>query len=100
MNWKQIVLALVLVDFLALTAWSIWSSGGVMPIWESTIASPASIQVAVDFAIFAVLAVVWMWRDAKRLGLSPLPWVVATLSTGSVGFLAYLIRRERALPAG
>ncbi|HJN76834.1 MAG TPA: DUF2834 domain-containing protein [Myxococcota bacterium] len=97
MNTKQVLLSFVLVDFVAVSAWSIWSSGGVMPIIEAAFATPANIQTAADFAIFVALALVWMWRDARKLGLSPLPWVAATIGTGSVGFLAYLIRREGAL---
>ncbi len=51
-------------------------------------------QVFVDLVILAVLACVWMVADARTRGISPWPFVVATLLTGSFGVLFYLVLRE------
>ena len=48
-------------------------------------------QVFADLVIALSLAMAWMWRDARRRGRSPWPWIVATLLTGSFGPLAYVI---------
>ena len=37
-----------------------------------------------------------MWRDARAKGVNPLPYVVITLLTGSLGILLYLARFWRA----
>lgn len=95
MNWKQIVLALVLVDFIGASAWALSEHGGLIEMFAEVFATPAGIQVAFDFAILYALGLVWMWRDAKAKGLSPLGWVAGAALTGSPGFLVYLIRRER-----
>jgi hypothetical protein len=35
-----------------------------------------------------------MWNDARDRGVSPIPYVLLTLTAGSVGPLLYLIRRD------
>ena len=93
MNWKQIVLSLVLLDFMALCVWALWSHGGMLPMLEELASTPAGLNVMADFLIFYVAGMVWMVRDARERGLSPWPWVVTTAATGSIGLLAYLIKR-------
>ncbi len=94
MKLKTILIAAVLVDFLALTAWAIANAS-----WAALaemLSSPLGIQVAVDLCIALTFASVWIWRDAKSRGLNPVPWIVLTWMTGSPGPLAYAIRRELA----
>ena len=37
----------------------------------------------------------WVYVDAKERGVSPWPYLILTLGTGSVGTLLYLLVRER-----
>lgn len=52
-------------------------------------------QVLADLVIALSLVLVWMVRDARQRGVSPVPWVAATLLLGSFGPLFYLLARER-----
>ncbi len=51
-------------------------------------------QVFADLVILAVLACIWMVKDAPAHGLSPWPFVVLTVVLGSFGPLSYLLLRE------
>ncbi len=91
MNGKQIALGLVLADFLALTAYAVWVHG-YLGIFELLFANPATILASTDLLISLSLASIWMWQDAKKHGISPVPYLVATAVLGSAGPLLYLIR--------
>jgi hypothetical protein len=92
MNAKQIGLALVLADFTALTGWAVYQHGYI-GFFELMTANAATITAFVDLVIALSLITVWMWRDARAQGISPIPYALLTLALGSVGPLAYLIRR-------
>jgi len=51
-------------------------------------------QVLADLVILAALACMWMVPDARARGISPWPFVIATLVAGSFGVLFYLVVRE------
>jgi hypothetical protein len=53
---------------------------------------PWGIVATVDLLIALSLGVIWMWRDARVKRVTPLPYVLLTLATGSLGLLLYLIR--------
>lgn len=95
MNVKKVLLWFVLLDFAALTAWAVGHVGYV-GIFEAGVASPGSIQILVDLVIALALVCVWMFDDARRRGVTPWPWIAATLFVGSLAPLVYLIRRESA----
>ena len=95
MNAKQIGLGIVLADFAGLTAYAVYEYGYV-GFFDALLANIVGITVFVDLCIALTLITVWMWRDAHERGISAVPYIVATLFTGSIGPLAYLIRRERA----
>jgi len=95
MSGKQIGLGLVLADFTALTAYAVYAVGYV-GFFEALFSNIVGITVFVDLCIALTLVMAWMVRDARERGLSAVPYIVATLLFGSVGPLAYMIRRESA----
>lgn len=69
--------------------------------WAATLATPASISIAVDLALFFVAAAVLMVIEARRLAIR---WVWLYVLLGflvaiSVTFPLFLIARERRLAA-
>lgn len=92
MSGKKILLLLVLADFVAVTAWGV-SQVGVVGLFTGMLATPASIVGSVDLLIALGLVAVWMVRDARAHGVSPVPYLVLTVALGSVGPLLYLLRR-------
>lgn len=92
MNAKQIVLSLVLVDFLATTVWAL-AELGLAGAFAVVTHNPATILLTFDLLIALTIATVWMVSDAKQRGVNPWPYVALTLGTGSAGPLAYLIGR-------
>jgi hypothetical protein len=83
---------MVLVDFAALTAYAVYQYGYV-GFFETLLGNIVGITAAVDLLIALTMIVVWMARDARERGISPLPYVLLTLGLGSVGPLLYLLRR-------
>ena len=94
MRWKQILLGLVLVDFVALTAW-VLVQHGYLGFFELAMANSATLLMGMDLIIALSLIAVWMWRDARERGVSALPYLVVTAMFGAAGPLLYLIGRER-----
>jgi hypothetical protein len=95
MNGKRIGLGLVLADFTALTAYAIYQVG-YAGFFDALFSNIVGVTVFADLCIALSLVMVWMYRDARERGVSAAPYIVATLLLGSVGPLAYLIRRESA----
>lgn len=96
MNAKQIGLAVVLADFAAFTAYVVYQYGYVGFFREFlTIAMSNAVigQLGFDLVITLGLVSLWMWRDARERGVSIIPYLVLTLTLGSIGPLLYLIRR-------
>jgi uncharacterized protein DUF2834 len=93
MNAKQIGLAVVLADFAALTGYAVYQYGYV-GFFEIIMSNAATVTAFVDLCIALGLVMMWMVRDARARGVSPIPYVLLTLALGSVGPLLYLIRRE------
>jgi hypothetical protein len=91
MNLRQILAALVLVDFTALTAWTLYHDN--WAILGHVAANWTTLLMAADLVIALGVAMGWMVRDARQRGVSPWPYVVLTCTLGSVGPLAYLALR-------
>lgn len=94
MSWKQILLGLVLIDFVALTAW-VLVHHGYLGFFELALANSATRLMALDLVIALSLVAVWMWNDARERGVSALPYLIVTAIFGAAGPLLYLIGRER-----
>lgn len=104
MNRNALILAVVLVDFVALSVWAL-ADAGYIGLFQFQLTSPAGIQVLADLVISLTIAMVWMYHDARARGAAFLPFAVLTLTLGSIGLLLYLLVRElsavrRAVPAG
>ena len=93
MNGKQLALSAVLIAFMALTLEALYQYGFV-GLFEAIFSSLPATLCLVDLTIALSLALIWMARDAKDTGISPLPYMLLTIGFGSAGVLLYLIRRE------
>ena len=51
------------------------------------------LQVSLDLVISISLVSLWMIRDARERGVSVVPYLLVTLTLGSIGPLLYLFRR-------
>lgn len=93
MNWKTLLIGLLLLDFLALSGYAMYQVGYV-GIWAAGVDNWGALQILVDLVIACLLISLWMIADARQRGANPWPYVVITLFAGSVGPLLYLLRRE------
>ncbi|MFS2201148.1 DUF2834 domain-containing protein [Pseudomonas sp. Pseusp3] len=62
----------------------------------SLMSSPDTAQVVIDLYLLAVLASIWMYRDARKRGqsaLSVVPYLLITAVFVSIGPLLYLVVR-------
>lgn len=84
----RLISILILVPFLALTAYAVWDVG-LLGIPEYHLHSSAGWQVFIDLVIACVLLLFFLVRDAKAKGINPWPWVIGTLFTGSIAPLVY-----------
>lgn len=87
---RRIVLSVTLIAFLGLTVLAVLQHGYV-GIFSQQFQSFGGAQVLVDLVIALSIFLVWMWNDAKSAGRNPLPWLLLTLATGSIGALIYLL---------
>lgn len=91
MTKKQWLIGIVLADFLALNAYVVMQYG-YMGFVREVLSSLAGVAVLVDLTIALTMVAVWMVRDAKRRGVTSLPYLAVTVFLGSVGPLLYLLR--------
>lgn len=103
MNRNALILAVILLDFVALSVWAV-AEVGYLGLFQFQLTSAAGIQVIVDLVIALTLVMLWMARDARERGAAFLPFALLTLTLGSIGPLLYLLVRElsagrRAVPA-
>ncbi|MGE0486937.1 MAG: DUF2834 domain-containing protein [Gammaproteobacteria bacterium] len=92
MNWRTVLLALVLVDFSVLSALAI-AEVGYLGIFRAGLANWGAAQILADLVILCVLAMLWIRADARARGLNPWPFIAVTAVAGSFGPLCYLLRR-------
>jgi hypothetical protein len=97
MNIQRILIAFLFLDFAAFTGYVI-AKEGLLGFIPNHTTSLWSIQVLLDLCIAAAFGSVWMWRDAKKRGVNPLPWVLAVPFTGSLALLAYAALRPGHAP--
>lgn len=93
MSSRLIGLSAVIIGFSVLSALAVMEVG-YFGILKPHFQSWGGAQVSVDLVILAVLACVWMVRDARQSGVSPWPFILITLVAGSFGPLLYMVTRE------
>ena len=96
MTLKNAALAFLYVDFLVLTGIAI-AQHGITGIFAVGLQDTAGAQVFMDLCIALLIATGWLIGDARKRGLNPWPWVVATPFLGSIAPLTYVLYRA-ALP--
>lgn len=73
--------------------------GGNAAFWRDTFANPASRSITVDIFLLALAVIVWMFLEARRLGMR-MAWLYVLLGllvAISVTIPIFLFNRERAL---
>ncbi len=85
--WK-----LILAVFTAITVYAVVAGD-----WPSIISGletlgPWGWQVSFDLVIALSICNYWLWKDAKKRGINPVPYLVFTLLTGSIAVLFYLAK--------
>ena|SRR6266446_3542599 len=93
MKAKQVLIGLVLVAFSVLSAEAVYTYGFV-GMFQAALSNLVGVLLMVDLVISLSLVSIWVVADAQERGISAIPFLLLTLFLGSVGPLAYLIRRE------
>jgi hypothetical protein len=92
--WTRTLVAIALAGFLALTARAL-SHYSYVGFLEAVTANAVVSVLFFDLVICLSLIAVWIYRDARRLGITPWPYIAIGASFGVAGPLAYLLRRPR-----
>jgi len=92
MNIKQLVAEVILIAFSAFSVYVVYQYGYV-GLFKQALTNAATIQVLLDLSIALTIVMVWMWQDAQKQNIAPLPYILLTLTLGSIGPLLYLVRR-------
>jgi hypothetical protein len=83
---------LILIAFVAFSVWVAVNHG---PLGFLSLAGrePWALQMLLDLALALSFGLGWVRADAKRHGIAAWPYFIATISMGSIGLLAYVVRR-------
>jgi hypothetical protein len=88
------IVASVLIFFAGINLYAFFMSG-----WDGFLtfldaANGWTVLFVTDLCIALALVASWMVRDARSQGRSVLGYLLLTLTTGSIGPLVYLFRRD------
>jgi hypothetical protein len=86
------IAALVIAGFGAFSVW-VAATHGYTGFLSLVRREPWGLQMLLDLAIALSFAIGWMRHDAKRRGITSWPYVAMTIALGSLGVLAYVVRR-------
>jgi cytochrome bd-type quinol oxidase subunit 2 len=88
-----VLAGLVLAGFGVFSCWVVATQGyfGFVRLADH---EPWALQMLLDLVIACAFAVSWVVRDARKRGIASWPFVVATLLLGTIGVLAYCVRRS------
>ena len=89
---KNLLWTVLLVEFAAMNVYAV-----VAGTWTELVSflqnlGPWGTLAIADLLTALAIGVGWMWVDARRRGVSPVPYLLLTLATGSIGLLVYLVR--------
>ena len=86
---------LALLLLVAFGAFSVWvtATQGYTGFLGLAAREPWALQILLDLTIACLLYSMWLVRDARQHGINPWPYLLVTLFAGSLGGLAYLVRR-------
>ena len=92
MNLKQLGAEVILIAFSVFTLYAVYQHGYI-GIFQQALVNTATVQVFLDLTIALSLVILWIWQDAQKQDIAPLPYILLTLTLGSIGPLLYLVRR-------
>ena len=84
--------AVVLVAFTAFSLWVV-AEDGLLGFVTLAGREPWGLQMLLDLVLAFTMLAGFLVRDARARGLSAWPYVLLIAGTGSIGALAYLVRR-------
>jgi len=90
---KRIALALLFIDFMALSAWATWEVG-YFGIFAVAASGPGEAQVFADLCVALTFGCAWMVGDARKRGVTVWPWLLAVPFLGSIPVITYAVARE------
>lgn len=93
MSPKKLILAVVLLGFVALNVYALVTPGFFALFDYMATMGPWGWVIFVDLVIALSLVIAWMWTDARRRGATSVPHIIVTLLVGSIGPLLYLLGR-------
>jgi uncharacterized membrane protein YfcA len=90
----RFLLLIVLLLFVALSSVALYQHGYwgiVLPHFKGS----AGAQVFADLVIALSLSMVWIFHDARTAKRNPWPWLITTVTLGSIGPLVYLLTKSK-----
>ena len=85
--------ALVLAAFGAYSLWVV-AGHGYTGFLSLAAREPWALQMLLDLVIACSFGVGWMLHDARKKDIKAWPFIVTTVLLGSIGLLAYVVRRD------
>jgi hypothetical protein len=86
------VAAIVLAAFTVFSAWVVYQDG-YLGFLRLAGREPWGLQLLLDLIIAASFGIAWMRADARKRGITSWPYVALVFPLGSIGILAYAVRR-------
>jgi hypothetical protein len=90
-----VLAAIVLAGFGAFSIWVV-ATQGYFAFLGLAGREPWGLQMLLDLVIALIVAFGWLRSDARRRGIAAWPFAIATIALGSIGILAYCVRRAAA----
>jgi Terpene cyclase DEP1 len=93
MSTRQLVCLVLVVPFLAFTAY-VLETAGLLGFYAEMLRSPSTLLASTDLTLSLGLIAFWMYGDARETGTPFLPYAVITAVLGVAGPLLYLVHRD------